>query len=186
MIPLIRGLVWLARALGPDRATAFGAALLRTVGPLLPAHRTAMANLRGAFPDMPEAERKRIALEAWDNLGRTGAEYAHLDALFDFDPDSTEPMRTEVAGIEHFATLRDDGQPGLIFSAHLANWELPAICAAKFGWTRPRCSGRRTIPPPPGSSRRSAVAPWAASPPPRPAPSSPCATWSRMAAISAS
>ncbi|WP_091860169.1 lipid A biosynthesis lauroyl acyltransferase [Methylobacterium brachiatum] len=133
MIPLIRGLVWLARALGPDRATALGAALLRTVGPLLPAHRTAMANLRGAFPDMPEAERKRIALEAWDNLGRTGAEYAHLDALFDFDPDSTEPMRTEVAGIEHFATLRDDGQPGLIFSAHLANWELPAICAAKFG-----------------------------------------------------
>ncbi len=55
MIPLIRALVWLARALGPARSTAFGAAVLRTLGPLLPAHRTALANLRAAFPEMPEA-----------------------------------------------------------------------------------------------------------------------------------
>ncbi|SEP28234.1 KDO2-lipid IV(A) lauroyltransferase [Methylobacterium sp. UNC300MFChir4.1] len=133
MIPVIRALVLLARILGPVRSTALGAALLRTLGPLLPAHRTAMANLRAAFPDMSEAERKRIALEAWDNLGRTGAEYAHLDSLFDYDPAATGDLRTEVAGIEHFYALRDDGRPGLIFSAHLANWELPAICAAKFG-----------------------------------------------------
>ncbi|GAN46928.1 lipid A biosynthesis lauroyl acyltransferase [Methylobacterium radiotolerans] len=133
MIPVIRALVLLARVLGPERSTAFGAALLRTLGPLLPAHRTAMANLRAAFPDMPEAERTRIALEAWDNLGRTGAEYAHLDTLFDYDPAATGALRTEVTGIEHFYALRDDGRPGLIFSAHLANWELPAICAAKFG-----------------------------------------------------
>lgn len=133
MIPVIRALVLLARGLGPVRATAFGAALLRTLGPLLPAHRTAMTNLRAAFPDMPEAERRRIALAAWDNLGRTGAEYAHLDTLFDYDPAATGPTRTEVSGIEHFYALRDDGRPGLIFSAHLANWELPAICAARFG-----------------------------------------------------
>ncbi|SFE26915.1 lipid A biosynthesis lauroyl acyltransferase [Methylobacterium sp. 13MFTsu3.1M2] len=133
MIPVIRALVLLARILGPVRSTVLGAALLRTLGPLLPAHRTAMANLRAAFPEMSEAERKRIALEAWDNLGRTGAEYAHLDSLFDYDPAATGDLRTEVAGIEHFYALRDDGRPGLIFSAHLANWELPAICAAKFG-----------------------------------------------------
>lgn len=133
MIPLIRALVWLARAVGPARSTAIGAALLRTVGPFLPAHRTALDNIRAAFPDLPEAECRRIALEAWDNLGRTGAEYAHLDSLFDYDPDATGPLRTDVAGIEHFFALRDDGQPGLIFSAHLANWELPAICAARFG-----------------------------------------------------
>jgi KDO2-lipid IV(A) lauroyltransferase len=133
MIPVIRILVWLARALGPRRATAAGAKLLRTLGPLLPAHRTALANLRAVFPDMPEAQRRAIAREAWDNLGRTGAEYAHLDTLFDYDPAATGPLRTEVDGIEHFFALRDDGQPGLIFSAHLANWELPAICAARFG-----------------------------------------------------
>jgi Kdo2-lipid IVA lauroyltransferase/acyltransferase len=133
MLPVIRALVWLARTLGPARATALGAALTRTVGPFLPAHRVALANLRAAFPDMPNADRRRIAAEAWDNLGRTGAEYAHLDTLFDYDPASAGPLRTEVSGIEHFFALRDDGKPGLIFSAHLANWELPAICAARFG-----------------------------------------------------
>jgi KDO2-lipid IV(A) lauroyltransferase len=38
-----------------------------------------------------------------------------------------------VGGIEHFERLRDDGLPGIVFSAHLGNWELPAICAARFG-----------------------------------------------------
>lgn len=132
-IPLIRLIFALARLLGPQRAAGFGGGLLRRLGPLLPAHRTALANIRAAFPDLPEAEVRAIALAAWDNLGRTGAEYAHLDTLFDYDPEATGPLRSEVEGIEHFFSLRDDGQPGLIFSAHLANWELPAICAAKFG-----------------------------------------------------
>lgn len=132
-IPLIRLIFFLARLLGPERAAAFGGGLLRRIGPLLPAHRTALANIRAAFPGLPEAEVRTIALSAWDNLGRTGAEYAHLDTLLDYDPEATGPLRSEVTGIEHFFSLRDDGQPGLIFSAHLANWELPAICAAKFG-----------------------------------------------------
>ncbi|MDP4022105.1 lipid A biosynthesis lauroyl acyltransferase [Methylobacterium sp. NEAU 140] len=133
MIPVIRAVFALARLLGPERAAVLGGALLRGIGPLLPAHRTALANIRAAFPGMPGAEVRGIARAAWDNLGRTGAEYAHLDTLFDYDPAAAAPGRTEVAGIEHFFALRDDGRPGLIFSAHLANWELPAICAARFG-----------------------------------------------------
>ncbi|WP_375463903.1 lipid A biosynthesis lauroyl acyltransferase [uncultured Methylobacterium sp.] len=132
MIPLIRAVFRLSRALGPERAGDAGAALLRALGPWLPSHRTALANLRAALPDLTESDVRRIAREAWDNLGRTGAEYAHLDTLFDYDPANHATQRMEVEGIEHFFALRDDGRPGLVFSAHLANWELPAICAAKF------------------------------------------------------
>ncbi len=133
MIGLTRGVFGLARALGPSRAADVGAALTRAVGPLLPAHRTALANVRAAYPEMSEPEVKRVVRGAWDNLGRTGAEYAHLGDLFDYDPDRATPGRVEVDGIDHFVSLRDDGRPGIIFSAHLANWELPAICAARFG-----------------------------------------------------
>ena len=28
--------------------------------------------------------------------------------------------------------MKDDEKPGLIFSTHLANWELPAICAQAY------------------------------------------------------
>jgi len=133
MLGLTRSVFALARGLGPDRAADAGAALARRFGPLLPAHRTALQNIRAAFPGMPDAEVRALALQAWDNLGRTGAEYAHLANLFDYDPQRLGDGRCEVDGIEHFLSLRDDGRPGIIFSAHLGNWELPAICAARFG-----------------------------------------------------
>jgi KDO2-lipid IV(A) lauroyltransferase len=133
MIGLTRGVFALARRLGPERSSDAGAALSRRIGPLLPAHRTALANLRTAFPEKSAAETRALARAAWENLGRTGAEYPHLNVLFDYDPDRPAPGRIEVDGIEHFLALRDDGRPGIIFSAHLANWELPAICAARFG-----------------------------------------------------
>ena len=132
MLPVIGALFQLARWLGPERASDLGGALLRGLGPSLPVHRTLMANLRAAFPERGEADLRAIARAAWDNLGRTGAEYAHLDTLFDYDPAVPETQRMEVVGLDHFYALRDDGAPGLIFSAHLGNWELPAIAAAKF------------------------------------------------------
>ena len=133
MIGLLRGVFATARTLGPDRASDIGAALARAGGPLLPQHRIALANVRAAYPEKNDAEVGAIVMGAWDNLGRIGAEYAHLKTLFDFDPDRPGAGRIEVEGIEEFLALRDDGKPGLIFSAHLANWELPAICAARFG-----------------------------------------------------
>ena len=133
MIGVVRAVFALARALGPDRSADVGAFLARTIGPLLPQQRIALRNVRAAFPGVAEPKAKAIVRGAWDNLGRTGAEYAHLGVLFDFDDQKPDVGRCEVEGIEHFLALRDDGRPGIIFSAHLANWELPAICAARYG-----------------------------------------------------
>lgn len=133
MIGVIRTLFAFLRLLGPERASDLGGWLLRTVSPLIPVNRVALANIRAAFPEKDEAEVRRIARGAWENLGRVAGEYANLKALFDYDyhnPD--KPSRVEVKGIEHFIALKDDGKPGLIFSTHLANWELPAICAQAY------------------------------------------------------
>jgi KDO2-lipid IV(A) lauroyltransferase len=133
MAAAVRGVFAFARMLGPSWSSDLGAWLARGVGPFLPQHRIALANLAAIYPDKTDAERRAIARGAWANLGRTGAEYAHLATLFDYDPDATTPGRVEVEGIEHFLAMRDDGKPGIVFSAHLGNWELPAICAARFG-----------------------------------------------------
>src|SRR5215203_1561001 len=111
MIGLLRGVFTTARTLGPDRASDIGAALARAGGPLLPQHRIALANVRAAYPEKNDAEVGAIVMGAWDNLGRIGAEYAHLKTLFNFDPDRPGTGRIEVEGIE----------------------ELLAICAARFG-----------------------------------------------------
>jgi KDO2-lipid IV(A) lauroyltransferase len=64
-----------------------------------------------------------------------GAEFAHLDRLWDYDPAHPERRgRIEIpqSAIERFRRLAEDGKPALIFAAHLANWEMPGICAATY------------------------------------------------------
>jgi KDO2-lipid IV(A) lauroyltransferase len=134
MVGAVRAVFALARALGPDRSAVVGSWITRSLGPLMPQHRIGRANLAAAFPEKTQAERDAILKQAWDSLGQLGAEYAHLSTLFDYDHDHPErAARVEIVGIEHFEALRDDSKPGIIFSAHLANWELAAIAAARYG-----------------------------------------------------
>jgi Kdo2-lipid IVA lauroyltransferase/acyltransferase len=125
----------LVRAGNPDRMADFASWLMRTVGPWLPEHRIGRANLAAAYPDMPDTECERILRGVWDNLGRVGAEFAHLDRLWDYDPEHPGHGRIEFSArsLELFLQLRDDGKPALIFAAHLANWEMPALAAACYG-----------------------------------------------------
>ena len=125
-------LLRLARLLPTGAALNIGGWLTRNLGPLLPEHRVARTNLAAAFPEMSERQRKDILTGAWDNLGRTGVEYVFLDRIFDFDPKAPEAGHFEVEGFDHFRTIRDSGKPAILFSAHLANWEILAVCAAAF------------------------------------------------------
>lgn len=123
-----------ARAIPVDAASALGGWIARTLGPRLPVSRTGRRNLRRAFPKMGDAEIERILRGVWDNLGRTVAEYPHLLKIWDYDPEQpTRAGRVEVAGVTEFLALRDDGKPAVIFSAHLGNWELLPLAAARYG-----------------------------------------------------
>jgi KDO2-lipid IV(A) lauroyltransferase len=112
-----------------------GAGLMRTVGPWLPEHRFGQANLTAAFPEKSPAEIEGILRGVWDNLGRVGAEFAHIDRLWDYDYTRARPGRImDSDESEQIAfRVRDDGKPALIFAAHLANWELAAIAAHSYG-----------------------------------------------------
>jgi KDO2-lipid IV(A) lauroyltransferase len=129
------GLHKLTRRLHPDRSAARSGRLLQRIGPLLPEHQVGRANLTAAFPHKSPAEIEAILGGVWDNLGQVGAEYAHLDRLWDFDPARPDASRIELApgSLEQFMELRDDGKPALIFAAHLGNWELPALAARMHG-----------------------------------------------------
>jgi Kdo2-lipid IVA lauroyltransferase/acyltransferase len=113
--------------------TNFGGAFMRTIGPWLPEHRTGQANLRAAFPDKSDAEIETILRGVWDNLGRTGAEIAHLDHICSGDRYKRTFIDYTPESIERFLAVKDDGKPAVIFAAHLANWELPAVIAASDG-----------------------------------------------------
>lgn len=117
----------LSRALGPVAASNLGGAVLRRIGPFLPASRVADANLRLALPKLGPGARRRIIRGVWENLGRTAAELPHLAALR-----CTESgPGWEIEGGETLQALRQRDGPVIFFSAHIANWELigPAVAA---------------------------------------------------------
>jgi KDO2-lipid IV(A) lauroyltransferase len=124
-------LLRLIRRMDPDRAADRSGRLMQRLGAILPEHRVGRANLAAAFPNKPPAEIENILSGVWDNLGRVVAEYAHLDRLWDYDVAAPNKGRVEVPqeSLERFVRLRDSGKPSLVFSAHLANWELPAVAA---------------------------------------------------------
>ena len=127
------GLLKLLRVAPLDATANFAGWMARAIGPLFKENRIARDQLTFAFPEKSAAEIDTILRGVWDNVGRAGAEFAQLDRLWDYDADHPErPSRVEFRPIdtERFNKLRDDGKPALIFASHLANWELPAICAA--------------------------------------------------------
>ena len=132
---LVRAVFALLRVLGPDLGPRIGAFVARNLGPLTSANRIGRENIAGAFPEKSEAERAAILREAWDNLGRVACEYVHMDRIWDFDPAHPETGRITATPetVALYERLREDGKPAIVFSAHLANWELPAIAAAKHG-----------------------------------------------------
>jgi KDO2-lipid IV(A) lauroyltransferase len=123
------GVIKALRLVDPDRMADFAGSTMRVIGPWLPENRIGRDNLIAAFPEKSAAEIDTILAGVWDNLGRLGAEFADLDRLWEFDAEHPDRGRVTVdpANIQRFQQLADDGKPALIFGAHLANWELPAI-----------------------------------------------------------
>jgi len=125
-----------ARAFDPDKTAKFFGRASRFIGRRLREDRIGRENLKAAFPEKSPEEIERILDGVWDNLGRIGAEFAHLDHIWDYDPDHPEKdSRVEFAPRtkELFDQIRDDGKPALIFACHLGNWELPALAAVAHG-----------------------------------------------------
>jgi KDO2-lipid IV(A) lauroyltransferase len=90
--------------------------------------RTGEINLRLAFPEADEAERRRLLLGCYDTLGRTLGEFSQfpratrerLRGLIDYDP----------VALSHLRAAEATGR-GLIFlTGHIGSWEL-----LSFGWS---------------------------------------------------
>jgi len=117
------------RCLPLDRASAIGGALARRIGPALGISKRARLNLRAALPELPAAEIDAILRRMWDNLGRVAAEYPHLREIRVFAPGG----RVETRGFEHVDRALAAGRRMIIFSGHLANWEIAALAAGQYG-----------------------------------------------------
>jgi Kdo2-lipid IVA lauroyltransferase/acyltransferase len=125
---LFMGFFWL---LGIDAASAVGGFIGRHVFyRVRPVMDRARENLRAAYSEMNPDEMEHIIREMADNLGRTVAEYPHLNKLKLHGPNP----RLEIVGKEIADAEIARGQGVMFISGHFANWEGMPVMATQLGY----------------------------------------------------
>lgn len=110
-------------------ARGFGSMLGWLAGSVFGARRDVVSeNLERAFPDLSEAERRRIAAASWRHLGREAV------ATFRLAGETPESIRgrTEFAsGWDAFQKRLGEGKGAILLTGHFGNWEIAgaAVCA---------------------------------------------------------
>lgn len=106
------------------RASAFA---WRRLAPIVnpKRHNRALANLAIAFPEKTEAERLKIALAHWENLGRVMVETMRIDRFLQ------EPERIDIVSQNIFSRYKDKLGAAVGVSLHMGNWELAIL---PFTW----------------------------------------------------
>jgi KDO2-lipid IV(A) lauroyltransferase len=129
------GMLRTTRYFDPTKTADLFGRIAQLIGPRLREQRIGRDNLTAAFPEKSPQEIEAILAGVWDNLGRVGAEFAHIDKIWDYVEAHPETSRIELPDrtYELFHQLRLDGKPALIFASHLANWEMPALAAVAHG-----------------------------------------------------
>ena len=118
-------LMGLFKMLGVDLASWLAGKFTRYAGPLIrPVSRKAERNLALVYPHWTKAEIGAVTRDIWENIGRTAAEFPHLERLREFERND----RIEMIGKDKLDAIIASPKPVILFSAHFANWELiPSI-----------------------------------------------------------
>ena len=117
-------------ALGMERASRWGAAVVPPIGALTSANKTAIRNLRLAFPNESEAWRRDVRKGMWSEMGRMSGEFPHMGKFLDM----FRRGEIDYQGRERIeATF---GKGAVFIGGHFTNWEVTSLCLAQ---TDPNC-----------------------------------------------
>ena len=128
---VLRGMISAALALPQkQRLRLMGWAVRRIVAPLAGYRKRSMDNLAHVWPDMPEADRRRIADAVSDNAGRTMIENYDVPGLLDRMANAS----VTGDGLPAMEQARAEGRPILFVTGHYGNFEAPRAALVARGW----------------------------------------------------
>lgn len=117
-------------ALGLERASRWGAAILPAIGPLTSAHKTALRNIKMSFPNESDEWHRKVRAGMWREIGRMSGEFPHMDKFLEkFRSGDLEFRGKEIVE----ATI---GKGAVFIGGHFSDWEITSLCLAQ---TDPTC-----------------------------------------------
>jgi KDO2-lipid IV(A) lauroyltransferase len=117
-------------ALGLERASRWGAAIVPPIASLTSSWKTAIRNIRMCFPGESEAWRRDVRRESFRELGRLSGEFPHMGKFL-------EKFRSGDLVFEGRERIEATLGKGAVFiGGHFTNWEVTSLCLAQ---TDPTC-----------------------------------------------
>jgi KDO2-lipid IV(A) lauroyltransferase len=112
-------------ALGLERASRWGAAIVPAVGALASAHKTSLRNLRMAFPNETDVWHRQVRHDMWREIGRMSGEFPHMGKFL---------AKFRGGEIEYLGRERIEatfGKGAVFIGGHFTNWEVTSLCLAQ-------------------------------------------------------
>jgi Kdo2-lipid IVA lauroyltransferase/acyltransferase len=124
--------LWFFGMMSPQKASNVASAIAKFVGKKISVNKLAYKNLSSAMPELNEMEKEKIIDDMWDNLGRIVGEYVHIsncpiDGIEFLIEDMSQESRTNIEAV------KKSGKGGIIFGAHIGNWEVGPKLFIKSG-----------------------------------------------------
>jgi KDO2-lipid IV(A) lauroyltransferase len=117
----------IARLLPLETCANWSAWCWRLLGRFSSRGKRARIQLAASFPELTEAERKTLASQVWDNMGRVFAETLYTGDFIE------DPSRYEMTRESELQDFIAQGRGCVIVSLHIANWELAALGPLRAG-----------------------------------------------------
>ncbi|MCX7358673.1 MAG: lipid A biosynthesis acyltransferase, partial [Alphaproteobacteria bacterium] len=112
-------------ALGLERASRCGAAIVPAIAPINSAWKTAIRNIRMSFPNESDAFHNEVRKETFAELGRMTGEFPHMPKFLDLYNKGV----VEFHGKEIIEATR--GKGAVFIGGHFSNWEITSLCLAQ-------------------------------------------------------
>ncbi|MBU6339728.1 MAG: hypothetical protein KGQ36_07160 [Rickettsiales bacterium] len=125
--------LWFFYTLNVKSSANIAAKIATFIGPKLSVHKLAYRNITNALPELTEDKKNEVLNDMWDNLGRIVAEYPHI-AHHDASKIEDIAILSEET-VKNIESLKNSKKGGIIFSAHIGNWEVGPKVLIKFGLT---------------------------------------------------
>lgn len=117
-------------ALGLERASRWGGAIVPVIAPVSSAWKTAIRNIRMAFPNESDAWHREVRAESFAELGRMSGEFPHMEKFL-------EKYNTgEVVFVGRERVVDTIGKGAVFIGGHFSDWEITSLCLAQ---TDPTC-----------------------------------------------
>ena len=118
------------KILGLKLASIISSNIFSLFGPIFRSNKIVFSNLKIAFPDIDENQKKQILKKMWFNYGKIFAEYIFIK---DFRHNEKYSAKISIENKNIIEKIKKDNEQVIFISGHFNNFELMAMQIEKLG-----------------------------------------------------